>query len=523
MIYRSPYPDVDLPNSPITPVALRHAGKLAQKPALIDALTGRKLTFGELRDSIDRVAAGLAQHGVRQGDVVAIYAPNSIEYAIAFHAIATIGATVSTVNPLYVVDELGHQLKKHRAKYLMTSEGLISRAEEATIGSLVREIFVIGDDSRHTTFASLLASDGSAPIPRIDPQNDVVALLCSSGTTGMPKGVMLTHGALVAMALLPEAAGQMAEHDVMPGHLPFFHAFGVLGTLTSCLATGVTSVILPRFDFAQYLKLIQDYRVTRTFAAPPILVQLAKNPIVDDYDLSSLAFITCGAAPLSADLEQQVRNRIGCQVKQGYGMTELAPSHIAPDDVPASKQGSVGVCMPNIQSMVVDLESGGPLGPGACGEIWLRGPLGMKGYLDDPAATAATLDADGWIHTGDLGYADADGYFYIVDRLKELIKYKGYQVAPAELEALLLSHPAVADVAVIPSPDDEAGEIPKAFVVLRSPATADDLMEFVALHVAPYKKVRTVEFVDEIPKSTTGKILRRVLVERDRAGSPVLV
>jgi acyl-CoA synthetase (AMP-forming)/AMP-acid ligase II len=522
MIYRSPYPDLELPNSPITPVALRHADRLAQKPALIDALTGRKVTFGELRESIERVAAGLAEHGVRQRDVVAIYAPNSIEYVIAFHAIATLGATVSTVNPMYVVEEMSHQLNKHRAKFLLTSEDLLSRAEEAAIGSLVREIFVFGDDVRHTSFASLLASDGSVPIPQIDPQNDVVALLCSSGTTGMPKGVMLTHSALVAMAMLPEAAGQMSEGDVMPGHLPLFHAFGVLGTLTSCLATGVTSVILPRFDFAQFLKLIQDYRVTRAFAAPPILVQLAKNPIVEDYDLSSLAFMVCGAAPLSADLEQQVRSRIGCQVKQGYGLTELVPSHIAPDDVPASKQGSVGVCMPNIESMVVDLEKGEPLGPGVCGEIWLRGPLGMKGYLDEPEATAATLDADGWIHTGDLGYADEDGYFYIVDRLKELIKYKGYQVAPAELEALLLSHPAVADVAVIPSPDEEAGEIPKAFVVLRCPATEEELMAFVGERVAPYKKIRRIEFVDAIPKSSTGKILRRVLVERDRAVAPVL-
>jgi acyl-CoA synthetase (AMP-forming)/AMP-acid ligase II len=254
-------------------------------------------------------------------------------------------------------------------------------------------------------------------------------------------------------------------------------------------------------------------------------VQLAKNPIVDDYDLSSLKAITCGAAPLGAELEMAVRERIGCIVKQGYGMTELAPSHLGPIDVPASKQGSVGVCVPSTEAMIVDLNTRTPVGPGQEGEIWLRGPAGMKGYLNDPEATAATLDADGWIHTGDLGWADEDGYFYVVDRLKELIKYKGYGVAPAELEAVILSHPAVADAAVIRSPDEDAGEVPKAFVVLKAPATEEELMGYVAERVAPYKKIRRVEFIEEIPKSATGKLLRRVLVEREleRLREPSLV
>jgi acyl-CoA synthetase (AMP-forming)/AMP-acid ligase II len=525
MIFRSPYPDTDLPNTSITPLVMRHADRLANKPALIDALTGRQLTFRELRDAIGRAAAGLHDHGVRQGDVVAIYAPNSIEYVIAFHAIATLGATVSTVNPLYLTEELSRQLIQHDARFLIAAEELLDRAEEAAAQAQVREIFVIGATRRHISFSTLLASRGRPPEVHIDPQNDVVALLCSSGTTGIPKGVMLTHSALVAMALLPEAAGEFSEQDVVPAHLPLFHAFGVLTTLTSCLASGLTSVILPRFDFAQYLQLIQDYRVTRTFAAPPILVQLAKNPIVDDYDLSSLKFITCGAAPLSAEIENQVRDRIGCTVKQGFGMTELAPSHLGPNDIPPSKQGSVGVCIPNTESMIVDLETHLPLSPGQTGEIWIRGPLAMKGYLNDPAATAATKDNDGWIHTGDIGYVDEDGYFYVVDRLKELIKYKAYQVAPAELEAVLLSHPAVADAAVVRSPDEEAGEVPKAFVVLKSTATEDELIGYVAERVAPYKKVRRVEFIDVIPKSATGKLLRRVLVEREleRQREPSLV
>lgn len=515
MIFRSPYPDLDLPNTPITPLVLRHADRLATKPALIDALSGREVTYSELRHLIDRVAAGLHDHGVRQGDVVAIYAPNSIEYIVAFHAIATLGATVSTVNPLYLTEELSHQLSHHNASFLIVSDELLERAEVAAQNAPLRTIFVIGDAGRHVPFASLLASTSTIPEVHIDPQNDVAALLCSSGTTGLPKGVMLTHSSLVAMALIPPAAGKMSESDVVPAQLPLFHAFGVLSTMTACLATGVTNVILPRFDFAQFLQLIQDYRATRAFAVPPILVQLAKNPIVDNYDLSSLQFITSGAAPLGADVERQVRDRIGCQICQGYGMTEIAPSHIGPDDIPADKQGSIGVCMPNHEAMIVDLETRLPQEPGQTGELWVRGPLAMKGYLNDPGATAATKDADGWIHTGDIGYADEDGYFYVVDRVKELIKYKAYQVAPAELEAVLLAHPAVADVAVVRSPDEEAGEVPKAFVVLKSPATEAELMDFVAERVAPYKKVRRVEFIDAIPKSATGKLLRRVLVERE--------
>jgi acyl-CoA synthetase (AMP-forming)/AMP-acid ligase II len=350
----------------------------------------------------------------------------------------------------------------------------------------------------------------------------VAIILASSGTTGTPKGVLLTHTNLVAMAAQTQATDEIAEDDVLPAHLPFFHAFGVLVTLTTALAAGATNVVLPRYELGAFLQLIQQYRVTRACVAPPILVQLAKDPIVENFDISSLISVMSGAAPLSADLEEAVTKRIGCRVKQGYGMTEIVPTHILPYHAPSSKQGSVGVCVANTETRVVDQDTGLNLGPRQPGELWHRGPQAMKGYLDQPEATAATKDSDGWIHSGDLGYADEDGYFYIVDRLKEMIKYKGHQVAPAELEALLLTHPAVADVAVIRSPDEDAGEVPKAFIVLRSPATADELMAFVSERVAPYKKVRRVEFVDEIPKSANGKILRRVLVERDLAGTPVL-
>jgi acyl-CoA synthetase (AMP-forming)/AMP-acid ligase II len=249
------------------------------------------------------------------------------------------------------------------------------------------------------------------------------------------------------------------------------------------------------------------------------VLALAKHPLVDRYDLSALRVITCAAAPLGEDLAHACMARLDCLLKQGYGMTEASPAtHFMPDV--GSKPGSIGPAMPGTECLLVDPASGLAVGPGERGELWVRGPQVMKGYLNQPAATARTVDRDGWLHTGDVAYADGDGCFYIVDRVKELIKYKGYQVAPAELEALLVSHPAVADAAVIGVPDEEAGEVPKAFVVPRVEVAQADLLAWVAERVSPYKKIRQLELVDRIPKSPSGKILRRLLAERERAGAP---
>jgi len=248
-----------------------------------------------------------------------------------------------------------------------------------------------------------------------------------------------------------------------------------------------------------------------------MILALAKHPMIDEFDLSSLRLISSGPAPLGEELEQACGKRLNCMSYQGYGLTEVAgASHVLPAAEAQDKTGSVGPLLPNTRSKVIDTETGAELGVNEHGEVLIAGPHVMQGYLNNAAATADCLDEEGWLHTGDIGYADEDGYFYIVDRLKELIKYKGYQVAPAELEALLLSHSAIADAAVIPSPDDEAGEVPKAFVVLREPISAAEIMQFIADQVAPHKKIRKLEFTDEIPKSASGKILRRVLVEQER-------
>jgi len=262
--------------------------------------------------------------------------------------------------------------------------------------------------------------------------------------------------------------------------------------------------------------------VTRAELVPPIVLALAKDPRVDDYDLSSLRIVTSAAAPLGEELAHRCAERLGCRVKQAYGMTELGGgTHFAPD-AGEDRPESIGRPLPGVECRVVDCVTGADVGPGRRGELLVRAPGAMRGYLGNDAATARTVDLDGWLRTGDIVSADADGWFFIVDRMKELIKYKGYQVAPAELEALLVTHPAVADAAVVGSPEEEAGEVPKAFVVLRAPASADELMRFVADRVAPYRKVRRLEVVEEIPKSPSGKILRRVLLERERrAAEPV--
>jgi acyl-CoA synthetase (AMP-forming)/AMP-acid ligase II len=302
---------------------------------------------------------------------------------------------------------------------------------------------------------------------------------------------------------------------VLLGLLPFYHIYGMVCIVHSALYLGTTVVTLPRFDLEQFLDTLQRYRITAAHLVPPIILALAKHPLVERYDLSSLRLVLSGAAPLGPDLAQACEDRIGCVIHQGFGLTETSPvTHF--NMRTSAPVGSVGHCIPNTECKICD-PAGVALEPGELGEIAVRGPQIMKGYLNNPAATAHTIDQEGWLYTGDLGYADEDGNFYIVDRLKELIKYKGFQVAPAELEALLLSHPLVADAAVIRSADEEAGEVPKAFVVLKRPVPLDDIMAYVAERVAPHKRIRRIEAVDQIPKAASGKILRRVLMEREAA------
>lgn len=519
MIFRSPFPDVVVPDVPLTPFVLERAAAIAEKPALVDADTGRVLTYGELADGVRRGAVGLARRGFGQGDVLALLCPNVPEYPLVFHAAACAGGAVTSANPLLGVEELAFQLSDSRARVLVTTPPLVEKASAAAAHAGVDELFVLGDGSGATPFAQLLGRDESPPGVEIDPAEDVVALPYSSGTTGLPKGVALTHRNLVANLCQVEPVLGADEREVALGVLPFFHIYGLVVVLNYALRQGGTVVTMSRFDFGGMLRAIDEHRITHAFVVPPIAIALAREQIVDAFDLSSLEFVLCGAAPLSAELELRCGERLGVVFRQGYGMTEASPvTHVVPS-AGMPRPGTVGLPVPNTEVAIVDPASRLPVGPGETGEVWVRGPQVMRGYLGNPDATAATIDDEGWLHTGDIGVADEDGCLTLVDRLKELIKVNAYQVAPAELEAILLTHPAVGDAAVVPVQDEECGEVPKAFVVLAGDVEESDLIAFVAERVAPYKRVRRVEVVETIPKSPSGKILRRLLVERARGES----
>jgi acyl-CoA synthetase (AMP-forming)/AMP-acid ligase II len=500
MVHRSPYPDVQIPAVSLTEYVLGGAEQRSDKPALIDGASGAVMTYAEFVQRVKAAAAGLAAEGIGPGDAVGLLGPNGLEWPVAYHAVIALGAIASSLNPLLTPEEIGTQLGSAGAKAVIVAEPLRGAVTEAGLPVFAME--------------SLPSGDGDA-VARVDPAGDLAVLPFSSGTTGLSKGVMLTHRNLVANMEQIRSVHRIGADDVLIGALPFFHIYGQTVVLNLGLARGATIVTMPRFDFGHFLDLLERHRVTRAHIAPPVVLGLAKAPGIEGRDLS-LRVVISGAAPLDADTAERASERLGAPVRQGYGMTEASPvTHFAADDaIERQDPGAIGPLISSTEGRVVDPDSGEDTD--GAGELWIRGPQVMRGYLGDEQATAATLTEDGWLKTGDVARVD-DGIFRVVDRVKELIKYKGYQVPPAELEALLISHPAVADAAVIPIPDEAGGEAPKACVVPTGAALdADELMAWVAERVAPYKRIRAVEVVEEIPKSASGKILRRLLRDRPR-------
>lgn len=516
-IFHSPLASVDIPSVHITEFVLQKCDSRPDHPAIVDGITGKGLSFSELATRIRRLAGGLQARNFSKGDVLALIAPNGPDYAVVFHAAALCGGTVTTMNPAYGIAEVRQQLIDSKASWIVADQICMAVAKQAMRGTEVVSLASMQGDSPGSSVNGLLAEEIDQV--EVDLHNHAVVLPYSSGTTGLPKGVMLSHQNLVANLVQLNSALQYDAEEVGLAVLPFFHIFGMQALMGSLLAEGHTIVTMPRFDMAQALDLIQRYSVTQFFVVPPIVLGLAKSPLVDSYDLSSLKKIVSGAAPLGAELTAEAGNRIDCPIVQAYGMTELSPaSHITPGF--KTKPGSSGVTAANTLSRIVDVNNN-DLPANTEGQLLVKGPQVMMGYLNNKSATAETLDDEGWLRTGDLAMIDDHGYLTIVDRVKELIKYKGFQIAPAELEALIITHPDVADVAVVGVPDDEAGEVPMAYLVYKGDASdmnddalqqkADQIKSFVASELATYKSIHYVQWVDSIPKSASGKILRRML------------
>ncbi len=521
MSFASPYPQVQIPTTSLYDYLFGHLDpEDADRIALVDTTSGKQTSYREMLAGIDAFAGALAARGVGVGDVVGLLAPNSSAFAVAFHGILRAGATATTINALFTAKDIAKQLTASKAKLLLTVTAMVPQSQEAATAAGLTEADVIVLDG-----AGLGATDLPAPDVTFDPATHVAALPYSSGTTADPKGVMLTHRNLAANVAQIRPVQGMTHDDRILAVLPFFHIYGMTVLLNAAMHARARLVIMPSFDLEKFLGNIAEHECTFAFIAPPVAVALAKHPLVERYDLSSLRGIMSGAAPLDEELGEAVKQRLGCRVVQGYGMSELSPvSHVTPFDGGRDMIGSTarlsscGWTVPNAVSKIVD-ESGAEIDPPASGlsdtgELWFKGPNVMAGYLGNDEATRETIDEDGFLHTGDVARVDASGCVYIVDRLKELIKYKGYQVPPAELEAVLLGHHDIADAAVVGVTDADSGEeVPKAFVVKQSGAelTEAEVMEYVASHVAPYKKVRQVQFIDVIPKSASGKILRKDL------------
>ncbi|CAL5405585.1 unnamed protein product [Camellia sinensis] len=527
-VFRSKLPDIPISNHlPLHTYCFQNLSQFPDRPCLLIGSTGKSYSFSETHLVSRKVASGLSLLGIKKGDVIMLLLQNCAEFVFAFMGASMIGAVTTTANPFYTPAEVFKQFDASKSKLIITQSQYVDKLRDAgdNFPKLGEEfsVITIDDPPENCLHFSVLSEANESEIPTvsIDP-DDPVALPFSSGTTGLPKGVILTHKSLIS-SVAQQVDGEnpnlhLKGEDMVLCVLPLFHIYSLNSVLLCSLRAGAGVLLMHKFEIGALLELIQRYRVSVAAVVPPLVLALAKNPMVVTFDLSSIRMVLSGAAPLGKELEEALRTRVPQAIfGQGYGMTEAGPVlsmclAFAKQPFP-TKSGSCGTVVRNAELKVIDPETGCSLGPNHSGEICIRGPQIMKGYLNDAEATATTIDVDGWLHTGDIGYVDDDDEVFIVDRVKELIKFKGFQVPPAELEALLVSHPSIADAAVVPQKDDVAGEVPVAFVVRSNglELTEDAVKEFIAKQVVFYKKLHKVYFVHAIPKSPSGKILRKDL------------
>jgi len=522
-VISSRFPLAPVPSTPLAHYIVSNLAKNSNELAFIDGVSGATTTRGQLKEQILMVSSAMSSR-VKPGDVVAVSLPNIPQYLLPVLGSIHAGAKVCLYNPIYTEAETLHAMSLTKPRYIVTTGLSLPTIQSKMNETPIEEVIVVGpapENSNTTAFTSLLQEPSSTS--GVEPTDlDTTALMpFSSGTTGLPKAVCLSHRNIVSNLCQTQHPqfGAADQGENMMCLLPMFHMYGMAMTLTTlCKGGHVTS--LPRFELGTFLNAIETYKINHLPIVPPIATVLANHPDVGKYDLSSVTAIPCAAAPLSKDIQNAIFARLNVNtIRNGYGMSEMVGAGIVPhpdNALEAMEKGSIGEVLAGMEARIVDVDTGEDLGPEQEGEILLKGPNVMNGYLGDAGATAATVDDEGWLHTGDVGKYDEDKDFYITDRLKELIKYKGWQVAPAELEAIILSLQGIQDVGVIgvPAPVEGDGDVPKAFVV-RKPGfdlMAEDVVKSVAEKVAKFKQLRGgVVFVEALPRSLAGKLLRKEL------------
>jgi long-chain acyl-CoA synthetase len=517
-------PSLQYPSYPYAEMLTRTAERYPEQSAVI--FNAVNLTYRELDALVNAFAHALLELGIQQGQRVCLFMSNRPEYVISWFAIARIGAVVSPMNPSYKEREVAYQLSNSEAVAIVVQHELLPLVQAVRAEApALEQIITVGADpqslSPALSFSHLLQTHSTLPLAGKEPDGeDLLALPYSSGTTGLPKGVMLSHKNFVVNAVQSVATARITADDRLLVFVPLYHIYGIM-LMGLAAMTGARLVLMERFDPGRCLQLIQEQGITILYSVPQVLAVLSDWPQLGDYDLHTVRFTQCGAAPVPPALAYRFQESTGITVMTSYGLTEAAPgTHSNPVyDRRLIKVETIGLPIHDTRQKIVDIETGQiELGAGEEGELIVQGPQVMQGYWKAPEATAEAL-RDGWLYTGDIGWRDEEGYVTVTDRKKELIKYKSMSVAPAQLEALLLEHPAVADVAVIGKPHEEAGEIPKAFVVLRKGhenQSADELMTWANGKLSGYKNIRELDFIDAIPRNPSGKILRRILKEQER-------
>jgi len=508
---------IDYPQIPLFELLSRSAQEWPERVAF--RCRERSLSYKQLDELSSKLAAGLGDLGVRTGDRVMLFLPNSLEFIIGYYGILKAGGTVATANPLYRQAELKHQLNDTEAKAIMTNGDLYPLVQEVQAETRLRMV-ILSDASESGAISLTELLEKYPPLPpefAISPREDVAVIVYTGGTTGLSKGVLLTHHNLVANAMQNAIWFEWGSEDTVIGLLPFYHSWGACTCINSPIYSGAPVIILPRFDAEELLLTVAREKATVLYGAASMFITLTNNPSTSKYDLSSLRYVKGGAMPIPPQTKERWEQMTGVRMVLGYGLSEASPeTHNSP--LQRVKPGTIGIPVIGTDARIVDEETGEiELPPNQMGELVIWGPQVMKGYLNRPEDTREALRS-GWLYTGDLGTMDEEGYFRILDRKKETIKYKGYTIAPAEIEAVLYEHPAVKECAVIGKPDPLAGEMPKAYVVLKEGSTVEDdeLISFCAERIAPYKRIREVEYIEEIPKTPVGKVLRRILRDRER-------